>query len=49
LNEGTLHLRLACGGVGVLNLANVVSYNIYPGVAQNPADTWQGERIADVK
>jgi hypothetical protein len=46
LANGALHARLACGGVGVLNLANVVSYTIYPGIAQIPADTWLAERVA---
>jgi hypothetical protein len=49
LSSSVLHLRLACGGVGVLNLANVISYAVYPGTSQNPADTWVGERVGRAK
>jgi len=31
------------GGIGILNLANLVAYTVYPGVAQIPADSWLAE------
>jgi len=40
LSKGTLGIRLAGGGEGILNLANLISYSAYPGVAEVPADTW---------
>jgi len=45
LSKGVLHMRLPCGGIGIVNLANVVSYTVYPGIAQVPADTWLAERM----
>jgi len=49
LSSGVFHMRLACGGIGLVNLANLVSYTVYPGVAQVPADTWLAERIVESK
>jgi len=43
LSKGTLHMRLRGGGIGVLNLANLASYAVYPGVAQIPTDSWLAE------
>jgi hypothetical protein len=40
LSKGTLGIRLAGGGHSVLNLANLISYTVYPGVAEVPEDTW---------
>ena len=40
LSKTGFHMRLRGGGVGVVNLANLVGYTVYPGVAQVPADTW---------
>jgi len=40
LSKGTLGIRLAGGGHGVLNLANLIGYTVYPGVAEVPHDTW---------
>ena len=40
LSRGTLGVRLAGGGQGFLNLANLIGYSVYPGVAEVPADTW---------
>jgi hypothetical protein len=40
LSKGTLVIRLASGGQSVLNLANLISYTVYPGVAEVPEDTW---------
>jgi hypothetical protein len=44
LSKGVFHMRLPCGGIGLVNLANLVGYTVYPGVAQVPADTWIAER-----
>lgn len=40
LSKGAIHMRLRGGGLGVLNLANLAAYTVYPGVAQIPADSW---------
>ena len=45
LSKGTLHMRLRGGGVGILNLANLAGYTVYPGVAQVPADSWLAEPV----
>lgn len=45
LSKTGFHMRLRGGGVGVVNLANLVGYTVYPGVAQVPADTWLAEPI----
>jgi hypothetical protein len=49
LSNGVFHMRLPCGGIGIVNLANLVSYTIYPGVAQVPADSWLAERSVEPK
>src|SRR5258708_4154875 len=38
LTKGAIHMRLRGGGIGVLNLAKLAAYTVYPGVAQIPAD-----------
>jgi len=43
LSKGSIHMRLRGGGIGVVNLANLVAYTVYPGVAQLPADAWLAE------
>jgi len=43
LSKGSIHMRLRGGGTGVLNLANLVAYTAYPGVAQIPGDSWLAE------
>jgi len=43
LSKGSVHMRLRGGGIGVLNLANLAGYSVYPGVAQIPADAWLAE------
>jgi hypothetical protein len=43
LSKGAVHMRLRGGGIGVLNLANLAAYTVYPGVAQIPADAWLAE------
>lgn len=43
LSKTGFHMRLQGGGVGVVNLAHLVGYTVYPGVAQVPADTWMAE------
>ena len=45
LSKGSVHMRLRGGGIGVLNLANLAAYTVYPGVAQIPADSWLAEPI----
>jgi hypothetical protein len=45
LSKTGFHMRLRGGGVGVVNLAQLVGYNVYPGVAQVPSDTWAAEPI----
>jgi hypothetical protein len=46
LSKTGIHMRLAGGGVGVVNLAHLAGYAAYPGVAQIPADSWLAEPIA---
>jgi hypothetical protein len=43
LSKAAVHMRLRGGGTGVLNLANLAAYTVYPGVAQIPADAWLAE------
>ena len=43
LSKGAVHMRLRGGGIGVLNLANLAGYTVYPGVAQIPGDAWLAE------
>src|SRR5216684_2084043 len=43
LSKTGFHMRLRGGGVGVVNLAHLASYTVYPGVAQVPSDTWTAE------
>ncbi len=45
LSKGSVHMRLRGGGIGVLNLANLAGYAVYPGVAQIPADAWIAEPV----
>jgi hypothetical protein len=45
LSKGAFHMRLRGGGVAVVNLANLVGYTVYPGVAEVPADSWLTEPI----
>jgi hypothetical protein len=40
LSKGTLGIRLQGGGVSFVNLANLIGYSVYPGVADAPTDTW---------
>lgn len=47
LSKGSVHMRLRGGGIGVLNLANLAAYTVYPGVAQIPADSWRAEPSRD--
>ena len=46
LSKTGFHLRLRGGGVGVVNLANLAGYTVYPGIAQVPADTWIAEPLS---
>jgi hypothetical protein len=43
LSKVGFHMRLREGGIGIVNLALLAGYTIYPGVAQVPADTWMTE------
>ena len=43
LSKGPLCFRLPSGGESVLNLANLISYSVYPGVAEIPADSWMAQ------
>jgi hypothetical protein len=43
LSKTGFHMRLPGGGVGVVNLAHLVGYTAYPGVAQVPTDSWFAE------
>ncbi len=47
LSKASIHMRLRGGGIGVLNLANLAAYRVYPGVAQIPADAWLAEPVRD--
>jgi hypothetical protein len=43
LSKGHLAVRLPRGGESALNLANLISYSVYPGVTEIPADSWMAE------
>jgi hypothetical protein len=43
LSKAALHMRLKGGGVGIVNLAQLAGYTVYPGVAEVPADAWLAE------
>ena len=43
LSKASVHMRLRGGGIGVVNLANLAAYRVYPGVAQIPTDSWLAE------
>jgi hypothetical protein len=45
LSKAAVHMRLRGGGIGVVNLANLAGYAVYPGVAQIPGDSWLAEPI----
>lgn len=45
LSKAAIHLRLRGGGIGVVNLANLAGYVVYPGVAQIPGDSWLAEPV----
>jgi hypothetical protein len=45
LSKTAIHMRLRGGGIGVLNLANLVGYTVYPGAAQIPADAWLAQPV----
>jgi hypothetical protein len=47
LSKGALAFRLACGGHAFLNLANLIGYTVYPGVAEVPSDTWMAQPKRD--
>jgi len=43
LSKGSFHMRLCGGGIGVVNLGNLLGYTVFPGVPQTPADSWHAE------
>jgi hypothetical protein len=45
LSKTGFHMRLRGGGIGVVNLAHLAGYTVYPGVAQVPSDSWPAEPI----
>jgi hypothetical protein len=45
LSGGGFHMRLRGGGIGIINLAHLAGYTVYPGLAQVPSDTWFAEPI----
>ena len=47
LSKSGLHMRLCGGGIGVINLAHLAGYTVYPGVAQVPADSWIAEPLSN--
>jgi hypothetical protein len=47
LSKGGFHMRLREGGIGVVNLGNLLGYVVYPGVTQVPADAWLIEPVLD--
>src|SRR6185369_16005357 len=46
LSKGGFHMRLRGGGIGVVNLGNLLGYTVYPGVSQIPADSWLAEPVS---
>lgn len=45
LSKAAVHMRLRGGGIGVLNLANLAAYTVYPGVVQIPTDALLAEPV----
>ena len=43
LSRTGFHMRLRGGGVGVVNLAQLIGYTAYPGVPEVPSDAWFAE------
>jgi hypothetical protein len=43
LSRNHFPMRLRSGGVAYLNLANLLSYTVYPGSPQAPSDSWIAE------
>ena len=48
LSKSSAHMRLRTGGIGIINLANLAAYTVYPGIAQLPADSWPAEPVSPV-
>ena len=48
LSKTGLHMRLRGGGIGVINLAQLICYTAYPGVPQVPTDTWPAQPMSVV-
>jgi hypothetical protein len=49
LSKGSFHMRLCGGGIGVVNLGNLIGYTVYPGVPQIPADSWLVEPFTNLE
>jgi len=47
LSAPAFHFRMRQGGVGVLNLANMVRFTAYPGPDRTPADAWPAHHAAN--
>ena len=47
LSKKGFHMRLCGGGIGVINLENLLGYTVYPGVPQIPSDSWAAEPFLD--
>src|SRR4030095_2874968 len=47
LSKAAVHMRLRGGGPGVVNLATLAGYPVYPGVPQIPGASWLAEPVSD--
>jgi len=47
LSKSGFHMRLRGGGIGIINLAHLAGYTVYPGVPEVPADTWIAEPVSN--
>jgi len=48
LSKTGFHMRIRGGGVGVVNLAHLAGYTVYPGVPEVPSDAWPAEPALSV-
>ena len=46
LSAPSVHFRMRQGGIGTLNLANLVRFTMYPGPPQAPANAWPAHHKA---
>jgi hypothetical protein len=47
LSKKGFHMRLGGGGIGVINLENLLGYTVYRSVPQIPSDSWVAEPFLD--